>query len=65
MKVMVEVDFNKMAGLLSAMEDLRETVEVYEQVHGGQINVARTPMEMLFMDVSIAVKAFDRVFPTE
>ena len=46
------------------MEDLRETVEVYEQVH-GQINVARTPMEMLFMDVSIAVKAFDRVFPTK
>ena len=64
MKVMVEVDFKKMAGLLSAMEDLRETVEVYEQVH-GQINVARTPMEMLFMDVSIAVKAFDRVFPKE
>nr|DAU08571.1 MAG TPA: hypothetical protein [Caudoviricetes sp.] len=43
---------------------MKVMVEVYEQVH-GQINVARTPMEMLFMDVSIAVKAFDRVFPTE
>ena len=64
MKVTVEVDFNKMAGLLSAMEDLRETVEVYKENH-GEIKVARTPMEMLFMDVSIAVKAFDRVFPTE
>lgn len=64
MKVMVEVDFKKMAGLLSAMEDLRETVEVYEQTH-EQANIARTPTERLFMDVSIAVKAFDRVFPTE
>lgn len=64
MKVMVEVDFKKMAVLLSAMEDLRETVEVYEENHGA-MSIARTPMEMLFMDVSIAVKAFDRVFPTK
>lgn len=64
MKVMVEVDFKKMAVLLSAMEDLRETVEVYEENY-GTMNIARTPMEMLFMDVSIAVKAFDRVFPTK
>lgn len=45
MKVMVEVDFKKMAVLLSAMEDLRETVEVYEENH-GTMNVARTPIEM-------------------
>lgn len=64
MKVMVEVDFKKMAVLLSAMEDLRETVEVYEENHGA-MSTARTPMEILFMDVSIAVKAFDRVFPTK
>ena len=64
MKVMVEVDFKKMAVLLSAMEDLRETVEVYEENHGA-IDIARTPMERLFRDVSIAVKAFDRVFPKE
>lgn len=53
-----------MAVLLSAMEDLRDTVEVHEENH-GMIDVARTPMEMLFMDVYIAVKAFDRVFPKE
>ena len=64
MNVMIEADPKKMAVLLSAMEDLRETVEVYEENHGA-IDVARTPMEMLFMDVSIAVKAFDRVFPTK
>lgn len=64
MEVMVKVDFKKMAVLLSAMEDLRETVEVYEQTH-GTMNIARTPIEMLFMDVSIAVRAFDRVFPTK
>ena len=64
MKVMVEVDFKKMAVLLSAMEDLRDTVKVYEENH-GTIDVARTPMEILLMDTSIAVKAFDRVFPTK
>ena len=61
---MIEVNLKKMAALLSVMDDLRETVEVYEQTH-GTMNIARTPMEMLFMDVSIAVKAFDRVFPKE
>lgn len=64
MKVMVEADMRKWAAFLAAMDDMRETVEVYEENHGA-IEIARTPTEMLFMDMYIAVKAFDRVFPTK
>lgn len=59
MKINVETDMKKMMVFLACAEELRDSVEAWEYVHGKLGNVARNPDEMLLADARSLVKVID------
>ena len=59
MKINVETDMKKMVVFLACAEELRDSVEAWEYVHGKLGKVARNPDEMLLADARSLVKVID------
>lgn len=59
MEINVKTDMKKMMVFLACAEELRDTVDAYEYVHGKIGNTASGPIEILAMDAKSLVKAID------
>lgn len=65
MEIMVKVNMEKWAAFLAVMDDMKDVVDVWEEVHGKVGKVAKNPEEDLFMEMRAVVNAFNKAFPKE
>lgn len=65
MEIMVKTDMKKWTAFLLAMDDMRDVVDTWEDVHGKVGEISKSPEEDLFMEMRSVVSTFKNAFPKE
>lgn len=65
MEIMVKTDMKKWTAFLLAMDDMRDIVNIWEDVHGKVGKISKSPEEDLFMEMRSVVNTFNNAFPKE